>query len=104
MIYYLHATGREDPNTMSFALIAWIQLEKQGDASDIVAHNGKYFGDPRIASSYLLFPLYRMHDPREQHKLCEAATNDAEPKPLLKAHQIRWFRHIHVASELIISW
>jgi hypothetical protein len=22
MIYYLHATGREDPNTVSFALIA----------------------------------------------------------------------------------
>jgi hypothetical protein len=86
MIYYLHATGREDPNAVSFALIAWIQIEKQDDASIInCIVERKISGDMRIASSYSLFPVKWNYDPREQQKLCEAATHDAEPKPLSKA-------------------
>jgi hypothetical protein len=53
----------------------------------------KMHGDMKTASSYFLFPVYGKYDPQEQQKLCEATTNDAEPKPLLKARQI-WLMRV----------
>jgi hypothetical protein len=40
--YYTHATGREGLNAMSFALIAWIQIGKYEDASDMVVKRKMY--------------------------------------------------------------
>jgi hypothetical protein len=62
------------------------------------------YWDTSIVFLYLFLPVYPQCDPQEQHKLGEAATNDAKPQTLANKRNNTFFSLIREVYIYLLTY